>query len=170
MNKNITNILPLAVFLALIFTLAGLLLRPESVQMISKPMPPLALEGLRAEDIHGPALVNFFASWCTPCRAEHEMLKTLAEKNNIRIYGIAYKDKRADTEKYLRDLGNPYEKTGHDDNGKAFIDWGLSGVPETFVIDREGNIRLHHAGVLLEEHIDGIILPTLNELGMTDEK
>lgn len=157
MNKSITNALPLAVFLALIFTLGGLLLRPEKTPTINKPMPPLALENLKAEDIKGPALINFFASWCAPCRAEHEHLMALAEKNNIRIYGIAYKDKRKDTEKYLRDLGNPYKKIGHDDNGKAFIDWGLSGVPETFIVDKNGNIRLHHAGVLLEEHINFII-------------
>ncbi len=170
MNKYVTNALPLAVFLALIFTLAALLLRPEKAQMISKPMPPLALDGLTAEDIHGPALVNFFASWCAPCRAEHEILMRLAKEKNIRIYGITYKDKREDTEKYLRDLGNPYEKIGYDDNGKAFIDWGLSGVPETFIVDKSGTIRYHHAGVLLEEHIDATILPILSELEKPDEK
>jgi cytochrome c biogenesis protein CcmG/thiol:disulfide interchange protein DsbE len=170
MNKTLINALPLAVFLALTLALAALLLRPQTPEMISRPMPPLSVEGLSAADIKGPALVNFFASWCTPCRAEHETLMKIARENKIPVYGIAYKDKKADTEKYLRELGNPYKKIGHDDKGRAFIDWGLSGVPETFVIDGAGNIRYHHAGVLLEEHVKATILPLLSELEKDSEK
>ncbi len=163
MTKNFTNFVPLIVFLALVIAFAALLLRPEKAEMISKPLPALSLEGLKAEDLKGPAVVNFFASWCTPCRAEHSLLIELAE-NDVPIYGIAYKDKKADMKRYLEDLGNPYTKIGADIKGRAFIDWGLTGVPESFVIDGEGRIRYHHGGVLLPEDIKHTILPLIKEL------
>ncbi|GJL84260.1 MAG: thiol:disulfide interchange protein [Micavibrio sp.] len=169
MKKNFLNMLPLVVFLALVISFATILLRPEKIEMMSKPMPPLTLKGLKTEDIKGPALINFFASWCTPCHAEHDNLMALSEKHKLPIYGIAYKDKRKDTDRYLKELGNPYKKIGRDDKGRAFIDWGLSGVPETFLIDADNMIRYHHAGVLLEEDVSATIMPIIQELETTDE-
>ncbi len=164
MKRNIINFLPLVIFLALVVSFATLLLRSEKIEMISKPIPTLTLDGLKTEDIKGPALINFFASWCTPCRAEHEVLMELSEKHNLPIYGIAYKDKKRDTDRYLKELGNPYKKIGRDEKGRAFIDWGLSGVPETFLIDSDNMIRYHHAGVLLEENMNATIMPLIQTL------
>lgn len=162
MNR-IIDTAPLIIFVTLVAIFSIMLLRPEKAEMISRPPPPL--EGLTAKDLQGQvSLVNFFASWCAPCRAEHEKLMTLAKDHNTPVYGIAYKDRKKDTEKYLEDLGNPYKKIIYDKSGRTFIDWGLSGVPETFIIGPEGNIRYHHPGVLLEEDMRQTILPLIRTL------
>jgi cytochrome c biogenesis protein CcmG, thiol:disulfide interchange protein DsbE len=140
--------------------------------MIGRPapdfdLPPLAAGslGLKSGALKGRVtLVNFFASWCVPCRAEHPLLFTLAQDKRIELDGIAYKNKASDTEAYLAELGNPYARIAVDQPGRAAIDFGLTGVPETFLIDRDGVIRFHEAGPLTEDIIEKRLKPLIAEL------
>ncbi len=109
-----------------------------------------------------PILVNFFASWCVPCRIEHPQLMAMTGAG-IAIWGIAYKDQAADAAKLLGEEGNPYARLARDENGRVSIDWGLYGVPETFLIDRAGIIRGHWAGPLAPETVRDEVSPLLRE-------
>ncbi len=110
-------------------------------------------------------LVNFFASWCVPCRLEHPLLMGLAAETKVPLYGIAYKDKPADTAQYLAQLGDPYARVGLDQAGRVGIDFGVYGVPETYVIDKEGRIRLRLVGPLTAEIVARELRPLIEELG-----
>src|SRR6476619_213834 len=90
-----------------------------------------------------PVLVNFFASWCTPCLAEHPLFTRLKEREGATIVGVAWKDKPEATRAWLARLGDPFKVVGYDQEGKTALDWGLSGVPETYLIDSQGIVRLH---------------------------
>ncbi len=105
-------------------------------------------------------LVNFWASWCAPCRAEHASLMQLAGEG-IPIYGVNYKDKPENAMAFLAELGNPFEKLGADSAGRMGLNWGLYGVPETYLIDGEGKILLRHAGPITQRVVDGTIKPAL---------
>ncbi len=119
----------------------------------NKPMPAFSTAGLNYKDLEGEkAVVNFFASWCAPCKIEHPLLIELAEQN-IPVYGIAFRDKIVPLQNYLETNGNPYKKYGSDAKGIAGIEWGLKGVPETFVVNESGNIIWHVSGILTAEHI-----------------
>ena len=108
------------------------------------PVPGVDSPGLASADLEeGVALVNVFASWCVPCRAEHATLVELAEQRGLTVHGIAYKDEPSDTAAFLDELGNPYGRVGMDSSGRAGIDWGLTGVPETFVL--AGGVVRHRA-------------------------
>jgi cytochrome c biogenesis protein CcmG/thiol:disulfide interchange protein DsbE len=107
-----------------------------------------------------PVLVNFFASWCAPCLAEHPMFERLKSREGATIIGIAWKDKPEATRAWLARLGNPFAKLGFDQDGKIALDWGLSGVPETYLIDAQGIVRLHFRGPITERD-RGAILPLL---------
>jgi cytochrome c biogenesis protein CcmG, thiol:disulfide interchange protein DsbE len=170
-------ILPVALFLvlALYFALA---LRPDRdphelpSALIDKPAPTFALAGLagrpglaRATLAGKVTLVNFFASWCVPCRLEHPLLMTLAHDTGAPLYGIAYKDKPDDAAHYLQQLGDPYVGIGLDEAGRVGIDFGVYGVPETYVIDKTGRIRLRLVGPLTAEAVKSEIMPLLRELG-----
>ena len=142
--------------------------------LIDKPAPAFDLPPLEGLDRPGlatadlqngeVALVNFFASWCLPCRAEHPLLMGLAESGGVRVLGIAYRDKPEDARRWLGQYGNPYERVGVDDRGRTSIDFGVSGVPETFVIDREGRIRYQHIGPLMASDIEDKIVPLIESL------
>ena len=95
-----------------------------------------------------PIAVNLFASWCAPCRVEHPLLMRLAENYPDQVFGLAYKDDEADTLSFLRQLGDPYKIIGTDEDGQGGLDFGLTGVPETFVIDANGTIILHIRGII----------------------
>lgn len=123
--------------------------------LIGKPTPEFVLPklaglkssetpvpGFSTSDLKGKVtLVNIFASWCVPCRVEHPVLLKLAENDGIDIVGINYKDKPANALKFLNDLGNPYKRVGTDERGRAAIDWGFYGIPETFLVGPDGIIR-----------------------------
>jgi cytochrome c biogenesis protein CcmG/thiol:disulfide interchange protein DsbE len=142
--------------------------------LIDKPAPAFDLPpldgldrpGLATADLQngGVALVNFFASWCLPCRAEHPLLMDLAESGGARILGINFRDRPEDARRWLGRDGNPYERVGVDDRGRTSIDFGVSGVPETFVIDREGRIRYQHIGPLMASDIEDKIMPLIESL------
>ncbi|MCR9255563.1 MAG: DsbE family thiol:disulfide interchange protein [Alphaproteobacteria bacterium] len=176
MKQRLLYLLPLAGFLAIAGYFAyGLTLNPQELPsaLIDKPAPTFELAplddrtpGLATADLAGEpvALVNFFASWCVPCRAEHPILTRLAEVENVPLYGIAYKDEIADSIGFLNELGNPYDRIGVDQDGRAAIEFGVYGVPETYVIDRDGHIRFRHAGALTRQIIERDIMPLIEEL------
>ncbi len=136
--------------------------------LINKRAPNLALSPLGGRqppgesDISAPQvkLVNFWASWCAPCRAEHPNLQQLKDRG-FPILGVNYKDQPSRALGFLDELGNPYAKIGADKNGRAAIDWGVYGVPETFVIDGDGVVRLRWAGPVTSSALDGHIMPAL---------
>jgi cytochrome c biogenesis protein CcmG/thiol:disulfide interchange protein DsbE len=122
-------------------------------------LPPLAPDALAAP---GVKLVNFWASWCAPCRAEHPILAELAAQG-IPIHGINYKDDPAKAQAFLAELGNPFTGIGADPTGRTAIDWGLYGVPETFVIDGNGTVVLRFAGPITRQELDRRILPAIEK-------
>lgn len=145
--------------------------------LIGRPVPDFTLpplEGLKADDgaampsfdatdlATGQAtIVNVFASWCVPCLEEHPMLMTLAENKGVRLYGINYKDDPASARRFLGRYGNPYARAGADRSGRTAIDFGVYGVPETYVISGDGKIAYRHVGPLTAEAIATKILPLL---------
>jgi len=138
--------------------------------LLNKPAPEFALPplnpdkpGLATADLKGaPVLVNVWASWCVPCRAEHPILIRLARE--VPVLGFNYKDKTEDARRFLAELGDPYAKIGTDPTGRAAIDWGVYGVPETFVVDAEGRIRHRHVGPLTDRVVAETIRPLLKSL------
>lgn len=120
--------------------------------------PPLTDAMLRTGK---PALVNFFASWCAPCLAEHPLFMRLRERDGATIVGVAWKNKRDDATTWLKRLGDPFQAAGLDLDGKTGLDWGLSGVPETYAIDGNGIVRLHFRGPITERDLNDSILPFL---------
>jgi len=170
-------ILPLAVFVLVAGVFAYLLLTGHDASkipsvLIDQPAPAFDLvplddsrPGFATADLAGHvSIVNFFASWCLPCRAEHPLLMRLAE-DGVAVYGINYKNERADAIKWLAELGNPYRRIGADDDGRAGIEWGVYGLPETFIIGKGGRIRFKHVGPITPQALDEVILPILKELG-----
>jgi len=130
-------------------------------------LPPVqgSLLGLSSADLKGEvSIVNVWASWCTECRKEHPLLMTIEERAGVPVHGINYKDKPADAENMINELGNPYTRDGADLDGRVSIDWGVYGVPETFVIDRQGRIAYKRIGRVTEEELTETILPLINKL------
>ena len=108
-------------------------------------------------------LVNIFASWCVPCRLEHPNLMELARRGDVKVVGINYKDAPANAREFLASLGNPYERIGIDPKGRVALEWGVYGIPETFLIDKDGLIHMKIVGPLVEEKYDSLRL-TISEL------
>lgn len=139
--------------------------------LVGKPAPAIALPPL--EGVQRPAfalqpgrvaIVNFFASWCAPCKVEHPTLMRLAAEGRIAVHGISYKDAAADSARFLAQLGNPFETIGWDRDGRAAMEWGVYGVPETFVVGRDGTIRHRHVGALLDETVARVLAPMIARL------
>jgi len=133
-----------------------------------------ALEGLREAGIQVPAfsfelfkgkvsLVNVWASWCAPCRQEHPLLVELGKADNVQIIGLNYKDKNENALRFLGQLGNPYDAVGVDNNGRGAIEWGVYGVPETFIIGPQGKIIHKHVGPLTPQAMQQTILPIIEK-------
>ena len=130
-------------------------------------LPPVSADrkGFKSADLKGQvSLVNVFASWCGPCRLEHPLLMRLAEDEAVTIYGINYKDKPADAIAWLDQLGDPYARIGGDLSGRVGIDWGVYGVPETYIVDKEGRIRFKQVGPVNAELLEKTILPMIEDL------
>ena len=168
-------LIPLAIFIVLVGFLAiGLKLDPREVPspLIGKPAPDFKLallsdpaKQLSPADLRGKVwLFNVWASWCASCRQEHEVLLDLAKQGSVPIYGMDYKDQPGDAQAVLNRYGNPYVETVVDLDGRAGIDYGVYGVPETYLIDRNGIIRYKHTGPLTREGLDKKILPLVKEL------
>ncbi len=163
-----------AAFVLLVALLAaGLRLDPSRVPspLVGKPMPPFTAATVHRpgrvvgeKQLPGPALVNVWASWCVACHQEHPVLLALAGDWRVPIYGMNYKDRREDAVAWLERLGNPYVFSVFDQSGRIGIDWGVYGVPETFVIDGAGVIRYKHIGPLDHDDVEEVLLPLLAEL------
>lgn len=127
------------------------------------PMPGVSSADLRAPGPGKVTVVNFWASWCVECRVEHETLKRLKDDPRVRLVGIAYKDEPENAAGWLRDMGDPYVATGLDRNGRVGIDWGVYGVPETYVVRPDGVISYKFIGPLSEGAIARVLGPKIDE-------
>lgn len=168
-------LLPLLGFAALAAALAwGLTTDPRALPstLVGKPAPQFDLPpvkgrslGLSTADLTGEvSLVNVFASWCVACRQEHPLFMALKANGVVPIHGLNYKDRPDDAAKWLDTLGDPYTRTGADRDGRVAIEWGLFGVPETFVVTKDGRIAYRHIGPLSDEVLKETILPLLRRL------
>ena len=166
---------PILVFAVLAVVLGwGLTTDPKSVPstLIGKRVPEFTLPpvkgrtlGLSGEDLRGTvSLVNVFASWCTACLKEHPIFMQLRKANTVPIHGLNYKDPQDAAERWLNRHGDPYSRTGADVNGRVGIEWGVYGVPETFVIGKDGRIAHKQIGPVTKDILEGILLPMIKRL------
>ncbi len=173
--KYLKFLLPLAIFLVLVgFLMRGLSLDPREVPspLVNKPAPAFALVGLeqpdttfKRDDMLGKVwLLNVFASWCVACREEHPLLVEFSRMKMLPIYGLNYKDERAAGLKWLATFGNPYEASLYDRDGRVGIDYGVYGVPESFLIDAKGVIRYKQIGPFTPEAIETKLIPMVQQL------
>jgi cytochrome c biogenesis protein CcmG/thiol:disulfide interchange protein DsbE len=166
-------VLPLVVLAGLLALFATNINRdPSLVQsvLINRPaprfdlaaVPGLAVPGFATADLKGAVtVVNVFASWCVPCRAEHPVLMQLQAESDVRLYGINQKDAAENAVAFLTELGNPYTRVGADTDNRVSIDWGVYGVPETFVVDADGVITYKHVGPLTPAALVNELLPAI---------
>lgn len=168
-------LIPLGIFAVLVVFLGiGLGLNPREVPspLIDKPTPPFELAQLHqpekmfaSNDMLGKVwLLNVWASWCVSCREEHPVLMELAKRNVVPVYGLNYKDKQPDALAWLQQFGNPYRSSMVDSDGRVGIDYGVYGVPETFVIDKTGVIRYKQIGPVTSKALEEKILPLVKKL------
>ena len=175
--RRLLFLLPLLLLAALAVGVGTKLLSgsdPQSLPsaLIDKPLPTFDLaalpgrsDGLASSDFgRQPMLLNVFASWCVPCLTEHPVITKLGREDGIPVLAINYKDKPEDALAWLKRNGDPYRRIGDDADGRAAIDLGVYGVPETFVIDKAGRIRYRHPGPLTPDIVDREIRPLLAEL------
>ena len=168
-------LLPLVALVALLGVFALNINRdPSLIQsvLIDKPAPEFALPPVEGTGVPGfdtaalsgeVTLVNVFASWCIPCRDEHPVLEALKAETGVRLFGMNQKDAPENALAFLTELGNPYDAIGADSNGRASIDWGVYGVPETFIVDAKGVIRFKHVGPLDFDDIAKEIIPAIEK-------
>ena len=150
--------------------------------LIGRPVPDFSLpplEGVMRDGVQLPGLatadlkpgggvatlVNVWASWCVPCRQEHPVLMKLAEEGSVRVVGINYKDRAENARRFIDELGNPYSAVGVDSKGRVSIDWGVYGVPETYLVDGEGVIRFKYVGPLTDRVVERMLRPALEKIG-----
>jgi cytochrome c biogenesis protein CcmG/thiol:disulfide interchange protein DsbE len=173
--RSLRFLLPLAVFVGIVvFLWAGLSLNPREIPspLVDKPAPEFRLAQLNApdktlgtSDMKGQVwLLNVWASWCVSCRVEHPLLNELAKANIVPVIGLNYKDKVAEGRAWLAQNGDPYKLSVVDADGRVGIDWGVYGVPETFVVDKNGVIRYKHIGPVTAEALEKKIIPLVREL------
>jgi cytochrome c biogenesis protein CcmG/thiol:disulfide interchange protein DsbE len=170
-------LLPLALFLGLAGVFLFQLLSGRDAAtipsaLIGAPAPATSLPPLEGLDLPGfestalagkVTLVNVWASWCAPCREEHPVLMALAQREGIDIVGLNYKDKPENARRFLGELGNPFDAIGVDGSGRAAIDWGVYGVPETFLVGRDGTILWKHVGPFSERSATEDLLPQIEK-------
>ncbi len=176
--KKLYSYIPLIVFFILILFFARQLILKEDPSelpsvLLEERFPEIILKKLDGYKLfsvtnlinaNSPSLVNIWSSWCVPCKIEHEFLMRMSSDHNILIYGINYKDKKEDALKVLDLNDNPFYAIGVDLDGLQSINLGVYGVPETFIIDSDGNIRYRHVGPILEYDMQNIILPILDKI------
>lgn len=171
--KKFLFAVPLLLLVALIGVFAMTIDRdPNLVRsvLIDKPAPEFSLPAVEGMSVPGfdtaslkgaPTVVNVFASWCIPCRDEHPLLEALKAETGVRLFGINHSDAPENARAFLAELGNPYDAIGADRNRRVSIDWGIYGVPETFVVDANGTITFKHVGPLTAESIKTELMPAL---------
>ena len=174
--RRIVALLPFLAAVALVIGLAWPILEGRNPQelpsvLLDKPVPSFDLPGLALGDAGlnteelpaKPHLINVFASWCAPCRAEIPRLQAMAAEG-VTVLGLAYKDRPEDTQEFLETLGNPYRQIGVDLDGRIGIELGVYGVPETYVVDAQGIIRHRHVGEVTDRVAERTLVPLLQEL------
>jgi cytochrome c biogenesis protein CcmG, thiol:disulfide interchange protein DsbE len=167
-------LIPLALFVVLAgFLGVGLTKNPREVPspLVNKPAPGFAIPQLAADKTFSPAdmkgkvwMLNVWASWCVACKVEHPLLVELSKANIVPVIGLDYKDQRPDAMKFLAQNGDPYTLSAMDMDGRVGIDYGVYGVPETFIIDKNGVIRHKQIGPITPEALKDKILPLIKEL------
>ncbi len=173
--RRLLPLVAVALFAVVVALFAvGLTMDPRKLPsaLLDKPAPEFDLPpltdtnpGFKTADLKGQvSLVNFFASWCVPCRVEHPVLMRLAREGKVAVHGIAWKDGKKNASDFLAELGNPYRRIGFDPNNKAGIDFGVYGVPETYVVDRDGRIRYKVVGPLGPDELNERVLPLIEKL------
>ncbi|MFT5182422.1 MAG: cytochrome c biogenesis protein CcmG/thiol:disulfide interchange protein DsbE [Alphaproteobacteria bacterium] len=179
--RRLLLILPVALFVVLIGVLAVLTLQTKDGRdpslipsaLIGKPAPEVSLPavaeaipgGFAGADLRGRVtMVNVFASWCVPCLAEHPLISRLAA-DGIPVYAINHRDTVLEASKWLKRHGNPFTAVGFDPEGRASVEWGVTGVPETYIINAEGIVTFKHAGPITAKVLEDTILPKLREAG-----
>ena len=173
--RRIALFVPLVVFVGIgLFLAIGLALDPREVPsvLIGKPVPQFALPpvqgrylGLATKDLKGEvSLVNVFASWCVACREEHPLLMQISREGIVSVHGLNYKDAPTAAARWLDQMGDPYRRTGADLDGRVAIDWGVYGVPETFVVDANGTIAYKRIGPITPDVWYNTMLPLIRSL------
>ena len=173
-------LVPLVIFVVLAgFLYVGLSLKPREVPspFINKPAPDFQLQNLHSmnelfsnNDMKGKVwLLNVWASWCVACRQEHPLLVEMSRSGEVPIYGLNYKDAPTKARQWLQQHGDPYKLSVVDYEGKVGIDYGVYGVPETFIIDKEGYIRHKVIGPLTVSEVQNCVMPVVNELNKRDK-
>ena len=170
MKKQI-SIIPVIIFLIILSIFFYLLMierNPSEIpsNLLNKKVPQFETKSLLKDESfistkefgNEIVLVNFFATWCKPCRDEHAFIKRFSNENKVRVIGINYKDNPKKTIDWLNNLGNPYSNVPLDKNGKIAIDWGVYGIPETFVVDSAGIIKYRHVGPITKKEYKKINL------------
>lgn len=175
--RKLFVLLPLLVFLALAGIFLAQLLSGRDLAVIPSALlgqmapetklPPLEgvdLPGLDSADFIGKVtLVNVWASWCPPCREEHPIIVELSKDERLNVVGLNYKDKAENARRFLGELGNPYDAIGVDPNGRSAIDWGVYGIPETFLVGRDGKIAFKHVGPMTPESVKSMLMPEVEK-------
>ena len=175
MRRRMVVFLPVMILAGLAIMLAWGLTRNATdipSALVGKAVPEFSLSpvkgrtlGLSSGDLRGEvSLVNVFASWCVACREEHPVFMQLAASKEVPLHGLNYKDQPDNAEKWLNTLGDPYTRTGADLNGRVAIDWGVYGVPETFVVGADGRIAYKHIGPVTDQALRETILPLVERL------
>ncbi|AZO17756.1 DsbE family thiol:disulfide interchange protein [Mesorhizobium sp. M2A.F.Ca.ET.043.05.1.1] len=176
-RRRLFVLLPLLVFLGLAGLFLSQLLSGRDVAeipsaLIGLPAPQTSLPPLEGVNLPGldsksfagrVTLVNVFASWCAPCREEHPVLLGLSQDKRFTLAALNYKDQPENARRFLGELGNPYQAIGVDPAGRAAIDWGVYGVPETFVVGKDGKIAYKHVGPLTPDSVRTLLLPQIEK-------
>lgn len=173
MRNRILLLLPLVLFIAIVFFFrAGMGRDPNLLpsMLVDKMLPAFSASSLenniiRSEDLIGKITVlNVWASWCEACKVEQPFLMELTKNKSIQIYGLDYKDRRADAKRYLQNEGNPYHKVIFDDVGQVAMLFGVYGTPETFLIDQKGKVRYRFVGAITLETLENDLLPRIRKM------
>lgn len=173
MKRILLAVLPLVLLVGLVAVFAMNMDRDPSLVrsvLIDKPAPTFALAAVAGTGVEGfdtaslkgeVTVVNVFASWCIPCRDEHPLLERLKAETGVRIFGINQRDAPENAVKFLTELGNPYDRIGGDTDNRVSIDWGVYGVPETFVVDAEGVVTFKHVGPISALTLERDVIPAI---------
>lgn len=176
-RRRLIVLLPLVIFLGLAGLFLSRLMSGGDISQVPSalighaapetklpPIEGLSLPGLDSSNFAGKVtLVNVFASWCAPCREEHPVLMALSQERRFELVGLNYKDGPENARRFLGDLGNPFQAIGADARGRTAIDWGVYGVPETFLIGKDGKVLFKHVGPLTAQSVEQDLLPRINE-------
>ncbi|OEO30101.1 thiol:disulfide interchange protein [Devosia insulae DS-56] len=175
MKRILLAVLPLLLLVGLVAVFALNMDRDPSLVrsvLINKPAPSFALPAVAGTGVEGfdtaaltgeVTVVNVFASWCIPCREEHPLLERLKAETGVRIFGINQKDAPENAVAFLTELGNPYQRIGGDADNRVSIDWGVYGVPETFVVNAAGVITFKHVGPISPDSLEQELIPAIEK-------